>query len=135
MLITITSTTIDIRTGLSTSLFSLLVSIINTVTTLMIFVYYILAVILKIVFLGLPHVFKLIFIVVEFHRTQLGNNNTNTNITNTNITNTKGFYDLFIEAVIILFFVLYLLFRPRILSSWRYQYYYYYHYYYYYYHY
>lgn len=38
----------------------------------MIFVYYILAVILKIVFLGLPHVFKLIFIVVEFHRTQLG---------------------------------------------------------------
>ena len=72
MLITINSITIGIRTGLSTSLFSLLVSIINTVTTLMIFVYYILAVILKIVFLGLPHVFKLIFIVVEFHRTQLG---------------------------------------------------------------
>jgi len=61
-----------ILNGLMTSILGLLASIVHTLLAFLIALYYILAVLFKIITLGLPHIFKLIFIIIEFHRTQLG---------------------------------------------------------------
>lgn len=87
--------------GLYESIFNFTFCIGNAIQAFSVVIYFLCIIILKLIFLSSPHLMSLGNAIIEFHKTQL------------------GFWDMVVEAILIVTILLLLIFRKRIVNAWR----------------